>query len=83
MCLLINMLLNLEGLIPFAILIILHFWVGISIWWAVLAFALWIVYLIIWMLIFRWVNKSSSFSDKPKENKNPYSSGKYVTYNKR
>ena len=82
MCLLINMLLNLEGLIPFAVLLILHFLLNISIWWAVLTFSLWILYLIIWMLIFRWANKSSSDSDKPKENKNPYSSGKYEPYQK-
>lgn len=83
MCLLINMLLNLEGLIPFAILLTLHFLLDISLWWAALAFALWILYLIIWMLIFGWVNKSSSTLDIPKENKNPYSSGKYKPYNNR
>lgn len=76
------MFLNLEGLIPFVIILVLHFLFGISFWWAVLAFALWIIYLIVWMLIFRWANKSSSVSDKPKENKNPYSSGKYEPYKK-
>lgn len=75
--LLINMLLNPEGLIPFVILLVLHFWLDISIWWAVIAFAIWILYLVIWMLVFRWIHKCSTTPDKPKENKNPYSAGKY------
>ena len=76
LCLLINMLLNLEGMIPAVILFVLHFWLGWSIWWAVLALGLWILGLILWMLVIGWAGKCNSTPDPPKENKNPYSSGK-------
>ncbi|MGN0114104.1 MAG: hypothetical protein ACI396_02130 [Acutalibacteraceae bacterium] len=75
LCLLINTLLNLEGLIPAAILLVLHFWLGLSIWWAVLAVGLWIIGIIIWMKIIGWAGKCGSTPDMPKENKNPYSVG--------
>ena len=75
LCLLFNMLLNLEGLIPASVLLALHFIMKWSIWWAVLAAGLWIVYLILWMLFMGFAAKSSSTPDAPKENKNPYSVG--------
>ena len=75
LCLLFNMLLNLEGLIPAAVFLALHFILKWSIWWAVLAAGLWIVYLILWMLFMGFSAKSSSTPDAPKENKNPYSVG--------
>ena len=37
LCLLFNMLLNLEGLIPASVFLALHFIMKWSIWWAVLA----------------------------------------------
>lgn len=75
LCLLFNMLLNLEGLIPTAVLLVLHFALGWSLWWAALAAALWIVWLILWMLFMGFAAKSSNTPDPPKENKNPYSVG--------
>ena len=75
LCLLFNMLLNLEGLIPAAVFLALHFILKWSIWWAVLAAGLWIVYLILWMLFMKFATKSSNTPDPPKENKNPYSVG--------
>ena len=75
LCLLFNMLLNLEGLIPAAVFLALHFILKWSIWWAVLTAGLWIVYLILWMLFMRFAAKSSNTPDPPKENKNPYSVG--------
>lgn len=75
LCLLINILLNLEGSIPAWILLILHFCIGISILWFWLALALWIIYLLVWMKIIGWAGKCSR-PDPPKENKNPYSAGK-------
>lgn len=75
LCLLFNMLLNLEGLIPTAVLLVLHFILKWSVWWAVLAAGLWIVYLILWMLFMGFAAKSSNTPDPPKENKNPYSVG--------
>ena len=79
-CLLINILLNLDGAIPGVILLVLHFWLNISIWWSICAFAAWILYLMIWMIILGWAGRCSSIPDKPKENKNPYSSGPYKPY---
>lgn len=75
LCLLFNMLLNLEGLIPASVFLALHFIMKWSVWWAVLAAGLWIVYLILWMLFMRFAAKSSNTLDPPKENKNPYSVG--------
>lgn len=75
LCLLFNMLLNLEGLIPASVLLALHFILKWSIWWAVLAAGLWIVYLILWMLFMGFAAKCSNTPDAPKENKNPYSVG--------
>lgn len=75
LCLLFNMLMNLEGLIPAAVLLILHFLFYWSIWWSVLAAALWIVLIILWMLFIGWSGRCGSTPDTPKENKNPYSVG--------
>ena len=75
LCLLFNMMLNLEGTIPAWILLILHFCIGISIFWFWLALALWIIYLLVWMKIIGWAGRCST-PDSPKENKNPYSVGK-------
>lgn len=83
LCFIINMMLNLEGLIPAAILIVLHFIFDISIWWGVGAIGLWILYLMIWMLIFGWVSSASNEPVKQKENKNPYSKGPYVSIKNR
>lgn len=75
LCLLFNMLMNLEGLIPAAVLLILHFLFDWSIWWSVLAAAFWIVLIILWMLFIGWSGRCGSTPDTPKENKNPYSVG--------
>ena len=75
LCLIFNMLINLEGLIPAAILLLLHFILGWPVWWAVLVAALWIVWLITWMSLVGWASRCGSTPDRPKENKNPYSVG--------
>lgn len=71
--LLLNILLNFEGVIPAAVLLVLHFWLGISIWWSAAALALWLLGIILWMLFMGLANKCGNMPDKPKENKNPYS----------
>lgn len=72
-CLLFNMLLNLEGLIPAAVLTILHFVFGWSLLWAALALGLWLLWLVIWMLFMGYAARCSNTPDPKKENKNPYS----------
>ena len=76
-CLLLNLLLNWEGVIPAALLFALHRWRGWLLWWAGLALALWIGGLIVWMLVIGWASDCGSRRDEPRENKNPYSSRQY------
>lgn len=66
---------NIEGLLPAVILLVLHFWLKISVWWSVGAFIAWILYLIMWMSFIGWEGKGGSSCDLSKENKNPYSVG--------
>ena len=73
LCLLINIVLNLEGSIPALILLGLHFWLGISLWWCIGALVLWVLGLWIGMWLMGWAADCGSIKDPPKENKNPYS----------
>ena len=73
LCLLLNMLLNLEWSIPAWILLGLHFWLRISIWWFVAGLAIWILRLLTGMLFIRWATGCGARTDPQKENKNPYS----------
>ena len=74
-CLFINILMNIGGLLPAAVLLVLHFWLKISVWWSVGAFIAWVLYLIMWVSFIGWARRCSSERDLPKENKNPYSVG--------
>lgn len=69
------MLLNLDGLIPAAILLVLHFWRGWSPWWAVGAAGIWLLVLVLQMLLLGWASRCGNIPDPPRENKNPYSAG--------
>ena len=71
--LLFNMLINLEGIIPALVLLVLRFWLGISIGWFFLALSLWILYIVLWMVFVGWASEAAGTPDRPKENKNPYS----------
>ncbi len=73
LCLLINLFLNFEWIIPVIILLALHFWLGISYLWSILAIAIWIICTVLNMLFIGWAAKCGNITDKPKENKNPYS----------
>lgn len=73
-CLLINMLLNFEGIIPAAVLLALHFVLKLSVWWAAAALIIWLLWLIVWMKIIGSAGQCGNTADPPKENKNPYSS---------
>lgn len=76
LCLAFNMLLNLDGLIPAAVLLVLHFVLDWSVWWSALAAGLWLAWLLVWMRLIGWAGRCGSTPDLPKENKNPYSAGK-------
>lgn len=73
LCLLFNMLLNIDGALPFMILLALHFIFDISIWWSIVAIAIWLGWLIVWMLFIGFAGRCGNTPDPPKENKNPYS----------
>lgn len=73
LCLLMNLLLNLEWSIPAWVLLALHFWLGISIWWFVGGLGFWILSILSGMWIMGWAARCGSQKDPPKENKNPYS----------
>lgn len=72
-CLLINLILNLEWSIPAWILLALHFWLGISVWWFVGGLAFWVLRILAGMWVIGWASDCSNTPDPPKENKNPYS----------
>ena len=71
--LLTNLLWNPEWSIPAWVLLALHFWLDISIWWFVAGLAFWILRILVNMWIIRWAADCSNEQDPPKENKNPYS----------
>ena len=73
LCLLINMLLNPEWSLPAWILLGLHFWLDISIWWFVGALGLWLLRMLVGMWIIRWASDCGNQKEPVKENKNPYS----------
>ena len=73
LCLLINLLLNLEGSIPAWVLLALHVWLEISIWWFAGALCLWILAVLAGMWLMGWAVDCGNGKDPPKENKNPYS----------
>ena len=73
LCLFFNLLMNMEGTVPGLILLALHLWLGISVWWSVGAFILWILRILFGMWFMGWAADCGREKDPPKENKNPYS----------
>ena len=51
----------------------LHFVLDFSAIWFVVALALWVLALAVWMWIMGWATRCGSIPDPPKENRNPYS----------
>ena len=77
LCLLINLVLNLEWSIPAWIMLLLHRYIGLSIRWFIGGVLLWILSILVGMWIMGWAAESGSVKDPPKENKNPYSAKKH------
>ena len=73
LCMVINLLLNLEWSIPAWILLALHVWLDISIWWFIGGLFLWLLRVLLGMWFVSWASACGSRKDPPKENKNPYS----------
>lgn len=76
-CLLISLVLNLEGLIPAVIVLILHLLFKFPPLWVVYTMAgVWILIIIVQLLVLRWA--ASKPPRQTGSNKNPYSSTGYV-----
>ena len=73
LCLLLNLILGFPWSIPAWILLGLHFWLDISIWWFVGGMILWVCAILFSMWFLQWAAKCGNEPDPPKENKNPYS----------
>ena len=65
--------------IPAIILLILHFVLGISIWWAVGAFVLFVVGVRIFVHVLGWLVYMGNQDERPSKNKNPYSNNRRKT----
>lgn len=74
-CLLINMLLNLEGTIPAWILLACHYIFQIPLWPFWVALGIWVLGLILWMYFIGWAAACGNEPTKNRPNKNPYSVG--------
>lgn len=72
LALILNLVFNLEWIIPSVVLLILHFTVQLPIFWFWLALGLWIGIILIITLVLCWAGKCSE-PPAPQENKNPYS----------
>ncbi|MBQ6266214.1 MAG: hypothetical protein IJK64_00410 [Clostridia bacterium] len=75
-CLALNLLMNAEWLLPAAVLLVLHFLIGLALKWALLALLLWPAVVLLKMWILGKLIAAGKTEDPPKENKNPYSVGK-------
>lgn len=59
--------------IPAIILLICHFVFGISVWWSVGAFVLYVIGVRIFVHAVGWLVRAGNEDEKPQKNKNPYS----------
>lgn len=83
--LLLNILLNIRLTVPGWILLILHFVLGISLWWFAGYMGAFLLYMLLWMLFLRLFDRigASAPDPPPIENKNPYSSKGYTPIDRR
>lgn len=77
LCYAVNLLFNLEWTIPAWLLLALHVWCGVSMWWFVGAILLWAVILLLITLLMSYIGSCASSVDRPKKNKNPYSASRF------
>ena len=63
LCLALNMVLNLQWLIPAVILLACHFVLGISLWWFVAAVAIWFLWIFVTCIVLAYVAGSAKPTD--------------------
>ena len=73
LCVLFNMFTEIKYLIPAVLLFILHFITGMSLLFSLLAFLIWIIYVLIRTAIIAFANKYNEVEIVHHDNKNPYS----------
>ncbi|WP_295126117.1 hypothetical protein [Ruminococcus sp.] len=76
-----NLLINLWGAIPAVILLVLHFTIGVPMWFFWIALAGWVVIIGTMTVLMHWISIQPSLPEKPRENKNPYSKKGYEPIN--
>ncbi len=85
LCLLLNLLINLEWTIPGFVFMGLFIWLGhqVFMWLMIAAFSIYVISVLAWTVMMSLANKAGNSQDAPRENKNPYSSKGYEPTNKK
>ena len=73
LCLLLNLLLNPEGAVLAAALLLLHFFLGWPLWPAIAAAAVWILWITVRTLLIGWASACGNAPKPYRANRNPYS----------
>lgn len=76
-----NLLMNHWGGVVSAVLLVLHYMVGLPMWYFWVALGGWLFIILVMTLFLHWVGRQPDAPEKPKENKNPYSQKGYKTIN--
>lgn len=64
---------HLRWTVPAWVLLGLHFWLGISVWWPLSCFAIFFAIMLIRCLLLNSLVSVGSYTDRAKPNVNPYS----------
>ena len=75
----INILLDMWGAIPAVILLVLHFFLGVPLWFFVMALAGWLVIVGTMTVLMHLITSQPDTPHKQKKNMNPYSKKGYET----
>lgn len=73
LCLILNMLFRFEFAIIGIVLLALHFWLGLPMFLAWIAFGVWFVYALLITVILSLANHAGNLPPDERPNKNPYS----------
>ena len=80
LCFFLNILLNFEWTVPGFALLGLYLWLRYDwlLWCMIGAFSLFILYVLLWTLFLKLINKGGNVKTEHRENKNPYSQKAYT-----